>query len=435
MRRGAGRASLLLCFALAAVSVARAEDYSFDVGQFEKKAFEWGGYGELKWEGFDLNQDGAAYQLNYVDQVARNRLDRLTATVEVEGRWQKDPLSFNFRLHGASSHDQLQKSGLGRVYEGYLGYTPRTGLRFELGKRALRWGKGYAWSPVGFLERPKDPNDPDLSREGFVMGSAEWVRTDVGPFQTLSLSAYALPVTTALNGDFGSTDHVNGAFKAYVLYRDTDIDLMYLSQGSRPARVGLDFSRNLRTNLEVHGEWARVFGQAQSVLTGTGGQLGRSVGNADSFLLGLRYLTEGDTTWIAEYYHNGAGYSREQMQSFYDLVDSGVVAYQASSDRTLLGRAQTAADRGYLKPNAMRDYLYVRASNKEPFDILYFTPALTLITNLDDHSWSLTPELLYTRYKNLELRGRVSFLHGGAGTEFGEKQNDAKVELRVRYFF
>jgi len=434
MRRGACCAALLLCLQTAAPAV-QAEDYSFDVGQFEKKAFQWGGYGELKWEGFDLNHDGAGYQLNYFDRTPRKRLDRLTATLELEGHWQHDPLSFNFRVHSAASHDAAARSDLTRLYEGYLGFAPRTGLRFELGKRALRWGKGYAWSPVGFLERPKDPNDPDLSREGFVLGSAEWVRTGVGPFQTLSLSAYTVPVRSDLNGDFGSADHFNGAFKAYALYRDTDIDLMYLSKGSRPARLGLDFSRNLRSNLEVHGEWAHVFDQPQSVLTGSSGQLSRRLSDVDSYLLGLRYLTEADTTWIVEYYRNGGGYTRGQMQAFYDVVDSGLAAYQASADRTLLDRAQTAADRGYLKPNAMRNYLYVRASKKEPFNILYLTPALTVITNLDDHSWTVSPEVVYTRYRNLELRGRLTLLHGGAGTEFGEKQNDSKLELRVRYFF
>jgi hypothetical protein len=435
MRRGASRAALLLCLQVLASSAVHAEDYGFDVGQFEKKAFEWGGHGELKWEGLELNRDGAGYQLNFFNRSPRNRLDRLTATVELEGRWRQDPVSFNFRAHGAASRDALEDGDITRIYEGYLGFVPRTGLRFELGKRALRWGKGYAWSPVGFLERPKDPNDPDLSREGFVLGSAEWVGTGVGPFQTLSLNAYALPVGSDLNSDFGSPDELNGAFKAYALYRDTDIDFMYLGQGSRPARIGLDFSRNLRTNLEIHGEWAHVFDQPRSVLVDGTGRSEREVDDVDSYLFGLRYLTEGDTTWIVEYYRNGSGYTVDQMQTFYDLLDSGVTAYETSGDAALLNRARTAADSGYLKPNALRDYLYVRASKKEPFDILYFAPALTLIANLNDHSWTLTPELLYTRYTNLELRGRLTLLHGDEGTEFGEKQNDSKVELRIRYFF
>ena len=90
---------------------------------------------------------------------------------------------------------------------------------------------------------------------------------------------------------------------------------------------------------------------------------------------------------------------------------------------------------GYGRPNAMRNYLYAQVSQKEPFDILYFTPALTTMINLDDRSFQVTPELLYTGVKNLELRLRYFALVGGSGTEFGEKPNSGRLELRVRYYF
>jgi len=83
----------------------------------------------------------------------------------------------------------------------------------------------------------------------------------------------------------------------------------------------------------------------------------------------------------------------------------------------------------------MRDYLYFRTSWSEPFDILYFTPAVTSIVNLNDQSLSITPELVYSPKTNLEFRLRSAFLIGGNHTEYGEKMNDYKVELRVRYYF
>jgi len=83
----------------------------------------------------------------------------------------------------------------------------------------------------------------------------------------------------------------------------------------------------------------------------------------------------------------------------------------------------------------MQRYLYLRVSQKEPFDILYFNPALASIVNLDDHSYSLAPELLYTGVTNLDLRLRWFLLHGNWLTDFGEKQNAQRLELRVRYYF
>jgi len=42
---------------------------------------------------------------------------------------------------------------------------------------------------------------------------------------------------------------------------------------------------------------------------------------------------------------------------------------------------------------------------------------------------------LYTPVTNLELRLKAGFLVGTADSEFGEKQNDYRIELRVRYYF
>ncbi len=85
--------------------------------------------------------------------------------------------------------------------------------------------------------------------------------------------------------DFGATGHLNPAAKLYLLYRDTDI------------------------------------------------------ANATSYLLGLRYLTAADTTCIAEYYHNGTGYSDQQAQQFHQLVNAAFTQLQQSGSSLLLQKA------------------------------------------------------------------------------------------------
>ena len=78
---------------------------------------------------------------------------------------------------------------------------------------------------------------------------------------------------------------------------------------------------------------------------------------------------------------------------------------------------------------------YLRISQKEPFDILDLTPSVTLITNTGDHSWSLTPEALYTGIKNVELRARLALNRGDVGSEYGERAVRSRVELRARLYF
>ena len=86
-------------------------------------------------------------------------------------------------------------------------------------------------------------------------------------------------------------------------------------------------------------------------------------------------------------------------------------------------------------PNAGRSYLYLRVSQKEPFDIVYWTPAVTGIVNTEDKSYSITPEISYTGITNIELRLRAMVLAGNRLSEFGEKQNDFRIELMARYYF
>ena len=80
------------------------------------------------------------------------------------------------------------------MYQGYLSLQPDPGFAFDLGKKAVRWGKGYAWNPVAFVERAKDAGDPDLSREGYWISAVDWVNRFDGPLQTLALTPLILPV-------------------------------------------------------------------------------------------------------------------------------------------------------------------------------------------------------------------------------------------------
>jgi len=243
-----------------------------------------------------------------------------------------------------------------------------------------------------------------------------------------------LPVSSDINNDFGKTGHLNVAAKLYVLYRDTDIDLMYLGNGSKTPRFGFDFSRNLGTNMEIHGEWAHISDSQKQVVNAVG-QTSLQQANASSYLLGLRYLTEKDTTYIAEYYHNGPGFSDNEATGFYQFVDNAVAQYQATGNASLLQRAQSLSQSTYSRPNTMRNYLYFRVSQKDAFGIVYFSPAVTLMANLNDKSFSLTPELLYTGINNLELRLRLYLLNGSRVSDFGAKQNSSRLELYGRYYF
>jgi hypothetical protein len=412
-----------------------AQDYTFDLSEIEKKPYHFAGYIEARPVFYGLDTDAALYKLRFFDNPNRQALAEINGRVKLEGSYEKSIFRIFARLNTDLQYND-HTHGLERTtfYEAYASAKPITSVKIDVGKKTLKWGKGYALNPVAFADRPKDPDDPDQAMEGYIVATADFIRSFDGPLKTISVTPVLLPVYDHVNSDFGQNNNLNFAGRLYFLFYDTDIDVMFLTGASRPDRYGFDFSRNLTTNFEIHGEYAWITNHRKTVLDPSGAA--RQVeGEAHSFLIGLRYLTAFDLTAIVEFYHHSAGFSRDEMKNFYSLISRGFDAYQASDDPTGLGRAMQLAESGYARPNAMRNYLYVRLSQKEPFDILYFTPSLTCMINTDDQSANIMPELLYTGITNLELRLRAAVIAGAGDSEFGEKQNDYRIELRAGYYF
>lgn len=420
-------------FVLALAFPAVAEEFKFDASEFEKKAFEFSGYLEQKEEGLKMRSDSPGFKLAYPGMSQQDHLLRSTTTLELAGKLNLDPVVVDVRAQAFHANDQLASaSDRGTVMDGGVRWSAGPGLTIDVGKRVQRWGKGYAWSPVGFIERPKDSSDPSASREGLVMASAEWTKSFSGPVSAVGLSGFVVPTDGGrLNKDFGAGSDLNPAAKLYLLAWDTDIDFLWRSKGARPESFGFDFSRNVGSALEVHGEWARFRDAPRNTVSATG-VTRQAESDATSWLFGLRYLTQTEVTWIVEYYRNGNGYDASELDDYYTFLDKALAGGAAPA---LEEKARRAAQSGYGRPNPGKDYLYAKASVSEPFGWVYGAASLTAMTSLEDQSWQLTPEVSYTGFNNVEIRARAFFLHGDSHTEFGEKAASRRLEVYARFYF
>ena len=422
----------LIVFLLASVSFA--EEYKFDLSEIEKKPYHLGGYVELRPVLFGLDRDAALYKLKFFNRDEGNTLEEYNGKLQLEGSYEKGIARLFVRTNSDLKYSYLGWDHKTSIYEGYLSLKPSPSLTFKLGKQTLLWGKGYAFNPVAFVSRPKDPDDPELALEGFITASADYIRSFAGPLKTISITPVIFPVYEHINDDFGKINRLNVAGKLYFLFYDTDIDFMFLTGKSKTNRFGMDFSRNIATNFEIHGEFAFINNQTKRVID-SAGTISKSEFDAKSYLLGIRYLTKSDTTYIFEYYRNGTGFIHSEMKEYFSFIDKGYDLYLKNGNDSLLKKAGSVTTGNYGRPNPMQDHFYLRVTQKEPFNILYFTPAITTIMNLNDKSLSLSPELLYTGFTNWELRLKGTALVGQKGAEFGEKQNGYRIDLRVRYYF
>ena len=313
---------LLSLLILTTSRAAQAEDaFSLNAEEFEKKSWSNGGFAEIKREHMDVRQGSALSLLNLYDDP-QSDLDQLSGSLQLNGAYSKGIAQLHWLLNATGQENNFGWYDTADIYESYLNLTPASGMTASVGKKTYKWGKGYAWNPVGFINRTKDPNNPEEALEGFITSDFEMIRSFSGDLQNIALTTALLPVWQGVNEDFGAEDNLNLAAKLYLLYQNTDIDFIVYCGNSRTTRFGGDFSRNLTTNFEIHGEAAYI-PEVERVTLNEGGQRVRQSGSATSYLAGIRYLTEFDLTSIIEYYHNGLGYTEDEMSRFYQRVATG----------------------------------------------------------------------------------------------------------------
>ena len=409
-------------------------EYSFSLDEIEKKPYSLGGYVEVRPVLFGLDDDAALYKLKLYNQDLGKTAEEYNARLQLEGGYEKGIAKFYTKMNIDMKESYLGWEDTETILDSYLSLKLSSSLNIIAGKKALKWGKGYAWTPVAFVDRMKDPDDTELSLEGFICVAADYVKSYSGPLKTISFTPVIIPVYDNVNDDFGENDHIDFAGKLYFLLYDTDIDLIALAGGSKTSRYGFDFSRNITTNLEIHGEFAFINNFEKKYINSSGNTFVKKY-DAKSYLLGIRYLTENDITFIGEYYHNGTGFTDGEMEGYFSFIDKSYETYKSSGSIGPLKKATELSRGTYGGINPMKDYFYARISQKDSFNILYFTPSLTGIVNINDKSFSLSPEFLYTGITNWELRLKTIFLLGDSNSEYGEKQNDYRLELRVRYHF
>jgi len=421
--------------ALLVSTSAGGQEPTVEIPPIERKALSLGGYFELRPAIVWLDTSAVLFKLqSSPDDPVETRNTQLNARLQLDAGYSRSWFSAQTRTVVEGGYASSAWSRDASVYEAYVSLKPTPALTLDAGKKTLKWGKGYLWNPAAFLDRAKSPEDPALALEGFVVLSADYIRTFGGPLQVLSVTPVVIPVSGDLNGGFGERDHLNLAGKLYALMWDTDIDVMYLSGGSRPARFGFDLSRNLWSNVEVHAELARVPHAITMILSENGALTPREQ-RATNVVLGVRYLTATNTTFIADYFHSGAGYTPAETDRYFDLIQRGYDSLNLAGHDRLLVLARRATEAGYGRMNPMRNYAYARMTQPDALGVLYLMLGASAIVNLDDRSHSLLPEVQYKPAENVELRALANLQRGGARTEFGEKRAKVRFEMRARYYF
>lgn len=358
-----------------------ADEYDFDMDAIEKTPYEFSGYLRLEDKAQRLNPDKKSQNYLHLEGL-------------VDFSYTYDIFKFKTSVMGTYDHikDKTSESEA-PINELYLEAKLNTNHTLLAGKESLKWGKGYFANPVAFFDRPKDPSQPTLAREGYILAKYSYNKSFDSELKNLSFDFVYLPSGYDVNKDYyrlvtDSKGSDNFATRIYMLLYDTDIDFIYNYSNETNEKIGIDISKNIQTNFEIHAEYAKV------------------VDGGYDYLLGIRYLSDYELTVISEYIYNSEGLTKEQIQT-------------SSS----------------MQPFIAKDYLITLLTQKEPLDILYFSAYFKNMINMQDSSMQNKLGVTYSFKNNIETDLSYNLNSGKKLSEFGKKQVEDFLWLRVTWSF
>lgn len=403
-----------------------AQDYSFEIPEEDKEEkLEWSGNLDGKYTLFHSRQSSPFYGLQFFNQDNPSEyLTQYRLELYFDADYQTKDIGFHLKTHSTYYDDSETNFELN---EGYGNINLSLSSFVQFGKKAYNWGKGYAFNPVGYVNPTKDPENPELAQAGLLSMNFETIKSfNSDVLKTIAFTGIIIPPNEDINDRYAEIEGTDTAMKTYFLLGDIDIDIMGYYSELDTNQIGADFAANLRENIEIHGELSYFNDNPKNTIVEN--DVSTAFENGRSYLLGIRYLNRWDTTIILEYYHNDIGLTEKEYEDYVnyllDSIDSGTETQALSDSQT------------YFKDKTlMQDYLYLKITQPEPFEWLYFTPSLSTIYNLNDNSLSLAVQMSYKPYTNFELILWPTFTIGKEGTEFGDKQNQEKTELWARIYF
>ena len=357
------------------------DEYDFDMDAIEKKPYEYSGYLRLEEKAQRLNPDNDTQ--NHIHNEAL-----------FEASYNYDIFKFKTSFMGTYDYISNKLSDReGVVNELYAEVKLNSNHTLLAGKESLKWGKGYFANPVAFFDREKDPAQPTLAREGYLLAKYSYNKSFERELKNLSFDFVYLPSGSGINKEYPPQNTPgkkasNLAARLYLLLYDTDIDFIYNYSDRANEKIGADISKNIQTNFEIHAEYAKVM---------SGGY---------DYLFGIRYLTDYELTVISEYIYSSDGLDEEQIQSTNSVL-----------------------------PLIAKDYLITLLTQKEPFDILYFSLYFKNITNLQDNSMQNKIGAAYSFKNNIETDLSYNKNSGADLSEFDKKQISEFLWLRVTWSF
>jgi hypothetical protein len=343
-----------------------------------------------------------------------DRSNQIVATGD--GTWTRDRLhtGVGIAVLGASGSDAAV-----RVRQAYARVSATSWVDVEAGKRLVRWGTGYAFTPTGLLDPPRsatDPQDRLGSSEGMALAQATFFR-----------GGTALTVAAPRWQD-ERVDRSTRLFAAKLRTAIHGFELALVASGADRRRLsaGANFTHVIGERLEWHGEWLAHDRTSPWVARLDPACPERCRGAAAgartmSALIGLQYTSAYGVNVVLEGYRDGNG------------LDAAAWQRLVGGARAAMAQASTLASTVAAVRPSRRDFVFMRAARAS--SDARWKPELMTILGVDDGSVTIVPTSGSTLRLHVDVYVRGVALTGASRSEAREAPARAMVMLglAIRY--
>jgi hypothetical protein len=345
--------------------------------------------------------------------------------------------------YAAGNHDRL------RVKELFFSWSVNSHWDLTVGKKILKWGTGYAWTPTGVLDPRRDPRDPTDRLSQYEGRELIELRGTYGSHNFTAV--YAAPNLFSKLRTGGQEDQ--WAFKYNSLIRKLDYSLIASFGGpDAPNRYGANATYVIGQAMELHGEvivqrgsrllYPLAAAQDDPRMTFASppyAPLKEHDGAVHSRgLIGANYTFPSGWNLVVEYYRDGQGLSEIERQRFDEFV-----SYNEQQHRLLAGADQSqitlpAANllwtlQGIGGFNRARDYLFARLARDRMAK--KWSVENIAIFSLRDGSSVWIPQVSFDFSERIGTYLRYTYYAGGRITEFGSLPWRSTCNLGLAFRF
>jgi hypothetical protein len=327
-----------------------------------------------------------------------------------------------------------------RVREAYARTSLLPWLDVEAGKRLVRWGTGYAFTPTGLLDPPRDATDPQDRlglNEGMLMA-----RLDAFRGSTAVTLAAAAPRLDRPHPASADTPRRLLALRVRTTIAGVELAGVASAADNQRVSLGANFTHVVGRQLEYHGELLMHDDESawRRMLAPHDGRPRRVSG-----LIGFQYTFNLGLNAIAEYYHDGNGLSSQlwsrlmdgaaeaKRQSALDALAGAAAPNATSTTGATSAASPAAAAAGTLVRPTRRDFLFLRASRANTDALL--TPELIVLIGLNDGGLTLVPTLHIAPTRHVQLYVRGLALTGRARSADGSAPIAATLSAGLTVLF